>query len=61
MGVEAWAISLEDLIIAKLKWIQELYSEKQAFDIDNLLFTPCDMDYVKKWCRELKLNTFNLF
>ena len=60
MGVEAWVISLEDLILAKLRWIQDLYSEKQASDIENLLFSPCDVNYIKKWANHLHLKTYQL-
>jgi len=58
---DLWAIDLNDLIIAKIIWIQQLKSEKQIFDIENLLFHPDkDIDYIKKWCEKLGLNTYNL-
>jgi hypothetical protein len=61
MGCETWLVTLEDLIISKLIWIQELQSDRQMSDIDNLLENPnVDMDYVNHWCKELDLNTFNL-
>ena len=56
-----WVISIEDLIIAKLIWIQQLKSDTQMNDIENLLLYPeKDMDYIRKWINELKLQTFNL-
>jgi len=49
------------LIIAKIIWIQQYQSERQIFDIENLLLNPeKDMDYIKNWCIKLNLQTFNL-
>ena len=62
LETELWVISLEDLIIAKLIWIQDYQGEQQINDIENLLFNPeKDMKYISQWCQELGLNTFNLF
>ena len=48
LDTELWVISLEDLIIAKIIWIQEYQSEKQILDIENLLLNPDKkMDYIK--------------
>jgi hypothetical protein len=59
---ELWVIDLNDLIIAKLIWIQQLQSEKQIFDIENLLLNPeKDIEYIKTWVNKLHLQTFNLF
>jgi len=56
-----WVISIEDLIIAKLIWIQQLQSDTRIKDIENLLFYPeKDMEYIRKWINELKLHTLNL-
>ena len=56
-----WVKSLEDLILIKLIWIQQLQSEKQINDIQNLLLIPeKDIDYIKLWCNKLNLNTFKL-
>lgn len=61
LDTEIWVICLEDLVIAKLIWIQQIQSEKQMFDIENLLLNPDkDLNYIKKWCNNLKLQTFNL-
>jgi len=61
LGVKIWVITLEDLIISKLNWIQQLESELQKRDIESLLEnTNADMDYIKKWCKDLKLKTYNL-
>ncbi len=61
LGVKIWVITLEDLIISKLNWIQQLESELQKRDIESLLENEdADMNYIKKWCKELKLKTYNL-
>jgi len=58
---ELWVISLEDLIIAKIIWIQDYQSEQQMKDIGNLLLNPeKNIDYIKEWCDNLNLNTFDL-
>lgn len=55
-------ISVEDLVIAKLKWIQEIFSDRQFNDIENLIMgNELDMKYLNYWINELKLKTFNLF
>lgn len=60
-GVKAWVVTAEDLIISKLKWIQDLKSDQQISDIENLLTVPdVDTAYIKKWCKELNLNTYSL-
>lgn len=58
---ELWVVDLNDLIIAKIIWIQQYQSERQIFDIENLLLNPeKDLNYIKNWCEKLKLQTFNL-
>lgn len=60
-GYETWIVSIEDLIISKLNWIQEIQSDTQLNDIRNLLLNPItDKDYVLHWCQKLNLNTYNL-
>jgi hypothetical protein len=60
-GFEVWVTSKEDLILAKLKWIQELESDTQKSDIKNLLDSNgIDFEYLKRWIAKLNLNTFNL-
>ena len=50
-------ISLEDLIIAKLFWAKDSFSELQLNDIRNLLSfnKGIDQKYLKKWVEALKL------
>lgn len=58
---KAWVVSMEDLIISKLIWIQVLTSEIQINDIKDLLANPeVNIHYVKDWCKKLELKTFNL-
>ncbi|MEM6265622.1 MAG: nucleotidyl transferase AbiEii/AbiGii toxin family protein [Bacteroidota bacterium] len=60
-GVELWVVSLEDLIIAKLRWIQDFQSDRQIHDIQNLLLNPnIDWQYLDMWIERLNLKTFNL-
>ena len=60
-GFKIWVITLEDLIISKLIWIQQLESELQKRDIASLLEnSDTDLIYVKRWCKELNLKTYNL-
>ena len=60
-GFDVWIVSIEDLIISKIAWIQELQSDRQIDDIQNLLKNPtADKEYIKKWCEKLDFKTFNL-
>jgi len=60
-GIDLWVISPEDLVVSKLRWIQELQSEKQKSDIANLLSSEgLNMEYIRKWCDILKLKTYKL-
>jgi hypothetical protein len=61
-NVEGWVISPEDLIIAKLIWIQQVFSEQQTRDIRNILTDnlKLDMNYIKHWITVLNLTDFNL-
>ncbi len=59
-GHEAWVVSLEDLILSKLIWIQDLQSDRQKDDIRTLLENPVDHAYIMRWITELNLTTFEL-
>ena len=50
-------ISLEDLIIAKLLWAKDTFSEFQLNDVRNLLNSTknIDQEYLKKWVKLLGL------
>ncbi len=60
-GTPVYAVSLEDLLISKLIWIQDWQNAIQMEDIKNLSLIPeLQLDYVHYWVNELNLNTFNL-
>ncbi len=63
-GEYIWIITHEDLILSKLWWAKESFSEKQLTDIKNLLRTTdeefYDLEYIKKWAIKLDVeNTLN--
>jgi hypothetical protein len=60
-GFPFWIISLEDLIIAKLVWIQDYQSSVQINDINALLLNPeIDFSYLWHSIQDLQLDTFNI-
>jgi hypothetical protein len=60
LGVEAWIVSVEDLIISKIIWANQMFSNQQIMDIENLLEnTDLDREYLSFWCKKLRLDTFN--
>jgi len=61
LGFGMWVVSIEDLLISKLIWIQEYQSDRQMSDIRSLLEnTTIDFSYLRYWCTTLHLNTFDL-
>ena len=52
---EVWVVSKEDLILSKLHWSRESQSERQLADVENLIATGCDADYLKAWSAALNL------
>lgn len=50
-----WIVSKEDLIISKLYWAKDSRSELQLRDVQNLVATGCDHDYIDCWTKELGL------
>lgn len=59
--ITAWVISIEDLILSKVNWMQQTKSDIQKNDVLGLLEeNEVDMAYIKDWVTELKLNTFGL-
>ena len=53
---EVSVVSLEDLIISKLYWAKDSFSELQIKDIVSLLELDIDMAYVQDWCGRLGLD-----
>jgi len=52
-----WIASKEDLIISKLWWAKDSFSEVQLRDVKNLVITGCDTAYIERWTNELGLLT----
>ena len=52
---DLWVVSKEDLILSKLHWASESQSERQLADVENLIATGCDTDYLKTWSAVLNL------
>jgi hypothetical protein len=52
-----WLISAEDLVISKLLWAKDSYSEMQLKDVRNLIETVDNLDlkYVENWIQKLDL------
>ena len=52
-----WFISPEDLIISKLLWAKDSFSEMQIKDVRNLIKTVDDLDlkYIDNWIQKLQL------
>lgn len=50
-----WIVSKEDLILSKLDWARESQSTRQLSDVENLLATGADMEYLKTWSQKLNL------
>lgn len=54
-GHPLWIVSKEDLILSKLDWARQSQSERQLSDVENLLATGADMDYLRTWSQRLNL------
>ncbi len=54
--LEISVVSLEDLIVSKLYWAKDSFSEMQIKDILGLLDLDFDMNYVTEWCARLGLD-----
>lgn len=54
-GRPLWIVSKEDFILSKLDWARESQSQRQLSDVENLLATEIDQDYLKLWSQKLNL------
>jgi hypothetical protein len=54
-GRPLWIVSKEDLILSKLEWARHSQSQRQLADVENLLATGADMEYLQTWSRKLNL------
>ena len=52
---EVWVVSKEDLILSKLDWARDSHSQRQLADVENLIATGCDMEYLRAWSVRLNL------
>lgn len=52
---EVWVVSKEDLILSKLHWAAQSLSERQLADVENLIATGCDTEYLRTWSAALNL------
>jgi hypothetical protein len=52
---ETWIVSKEDLVLSKLYWAKDSYSEVQLRDVKNLLGSGCDRAYIEHWMTGLGL------
>lgn len=50
-----WTITKEDLILSKLKWASDSFSEMQIRDVANLTANEYDSEYVRTWINRLEL------
>lgn len=59
-GIEVCVISIEDLIISKLYWAKDSFSELQLKDIKELMKSKIDENYILNWVSALNLrNVYN--
>lgn len=54
-GSSLWIVSKEDLILSKLDWARESQSQRQLADVENLLATGADQNYLQTWSQRLNL------
>ncbi len=57
-GTSMWIASPEDMVISKLYWAKDSYSDLQLRDVKNLMssVTGIDRKYIKDWVQQLDLN-----
>jgi hypothetical protein len=53
--MDLWVVSKEDLILSKLEWAKDSLSQRQLADVENLIATGCDVEYLRQWSAELNL------
>ena len=54
-GQSIWVVSPEDLVLSKLYWAKDTFSDMQLGDVRNIISQLKDMDfsYIEKWVQEL--------
>ena len=56
-SIEIFIVSIEDLILSKLVWAKDSYSEIQLKDVKNLIREKVDLKYIKKWASCLQIES----
>lgn len=57
-GLDVWVTSPEDIILSKLEWSKDSYSEQQfgdALGVAVVQWGRLDVNYLKKWADELQV------
>jgi hypothetical protein len=54
--IDFWTTTKEDLILSKMNWAKDSFSEMQIRDIANLISSEYDAKYVDLWRDRLNLN-----
>ncbi len=55
--VRTWIVSAEDLALSKLVWARDSGSDTQLRDVQQLLRGPVDVDYLRRWAKDLDVVT----
>ncbi len=60
-GISIYIVTVEDLVLSKIIWIQDWQAAIQLEDIRNLLSLPdLQKEYLQYWIKKLSLSTFGL-
>jgi hypothetical protein len=60
MGLDAWVVSPEDVILSKLEWAKNSKSGQQlqdALGVATVQYDHLDRDYLHKWAKELQVES----
>jgi len=60
MGLDAWVVSPEDVILSKLEWAKNSKSSQQfqnALGVATVQYERLDRDYMYKWAKELQVES----
>jgi len=58
IGLDAWILSSEDVILSKLEWSKERQSERQfrdALGVAVVQWDALDVEYLNKWSKQLEI------
>jgi hypothetical protein len=60
LGLDLNCVTIEDLIISKISWLQKFRMEKYFDDLTQLFcYHDLDWEYIKYWCQSLNLETYH--